>query len=337
VNRTIVTLIVSALALWVGRAAAQDFGEYTALVERANAAHRLLEDAPESRRDALRETALDADLAVIEWLDAFLGTASYQQLPEEQQQLVVRNRYRWEYNVAALLIPLDRCDEARDRVRALLDRPMNDPELRPRLTEAYDNAIQCATRVRTARLRVEANPAHAEVFVDGVLAGLAGAELEVPLGEREVLVRAEGFVSESRRVSAAREGELVTVGPLALMLEQSVEPDRRPTWYEWTLWTAGAVGLGVGLYYFFEAADRQDTLDNPPAGFRVADEAREEGIVDDLRLVSFLAGGVGLACVLAGTISYATRDKELDRPARPPGGEARVGLGLGRVVVDVRF
>lgn len=335
-RRIIGAALVMAVLHLPASGSGQDLNEYTELVDRANAAHDLLNEAPEHRLDALRETALEADMNVVGWLDTFLESDDFNRLPDDQRALVIRNRFRWEYNVSALLIPLDRCSEARDRVRALLDRPMSDEELRPRLTEAYENAIDCINRPRMALLTVDASPAESEVFLDGVLLGLAGGEFEVALGEHTVTVRADGFISEERAILAEQEGQRIALANVVLI--EAPRPSNAPTWYEWTLWGVGATSLGVGVGYLLLAADREDQLDNPPAGQRVPNDEEERGTVDDLRLVGYAGIGVGLAAAAVGTISYLL---DWGRPGPeaqpPPGGAARVSVGLNSVSLQVPF
>jgi hypothetical protein len=304
--------VVALVMLLASTARAQDFevAEYSELENLAVTAFGLLQEAPPERQDALRDTAIDRFMAVTTWLDGYIASPAFESLPDEEKANVYRSRYRWEYSTADLLIADDRCQAARDHIRALLDSPINDPELRPRLTRSYEDAIECVNRPRLATLVVEAEPADAQVFVDGALAGLVLAELQIPLGSHRVSVRAPGFISEELEVVAEVEGQRLEVGPVALLAEAPVETGPTgPTWYEWTLWGAGLAAVGTGVYYFLWAEDRQQTLDSPPQGRRVADPEHEEDIVDDLRLVGIVSTSAGVAFALVGTLSFVLRDR----------------------------
>lgn len=327
----IAALLAALLYLAPALAGAQDFDEYARLLQRAQASHDLLDGAPPDRQGALAETALEADYALIEWLDAFIASPAFGDLSSEEHDVVVRNRYRWEYNAAVLLMQLDRCEEARDRVRTLLDSSVSDAELRPRLTGAYEDAIACATRDRVAYLTVDASPAGAEVYVDGVLAGLAGANLEVTEGRHEVTVRARGFQPQTLSLDA-REGETHTLGPVLLLA--AAEPGLgMPTWYEWTLMGGGVGGLVTGVLFFTAAGGHDDDIENPPDGFRVADLDAEQDVVEDLQFYGAIFTTVGAVALGAGLISYFVRD----RGDGDGDGDLAFGVGLGGFTLSGTF
>lgn len=283
---------------------AADFEEYTRRVQAAETAHSALVDASAEHLPSLREHALERDLAVIEWLDEFLASDEFATLPDEQKTLARQDRYRNEYNASRLLIDLDRCGEARDRVRSLLDSGVRDDELQPRLTTAYEEAIACLNRARVATVRFEVMPSDARVYLDGAFAGLATGQYDVDLGEHTVLLEADGYLREEHSFTARTEGQEVVVGPVELAVQVQVEPTSSgPQWYDWTLLAVGGVGVGTGVALLLAASGRQDDIDNPPSGQVVEDESAEQDIVDSYRMGGFVALGVGGAAAIAGTLS----------------------------------
>jgi len=138
---------------------AQDLAQYEALSLAAAQAHVVLDAASATERSGVLDSTLQMDLAVIAWLDAFLAAPSFGDLSAEEQTLARRDRYRHEYNASRLLNEMGHCDEARARIRALLDQGVEDDELRPRLTETYEAAIVCEVSVQPPTAAAEAPPA----------------------------------------------------------------------------------------------------------------------------------------------------------------------------------
>ena len=307
-------VVVPILLAVAAQSWAVDFDEYTRLVQAAEGAHASLEGAATELLPALREHALERDVAVIQWLDDFFASEEFTALPPDQQTLAYRDRYRNEFNASRLLIELDRCEEARDRVRSLLESGVQDDELRPRLTETYESALACVSRSRVATLSLSATPADARVLVDGEYLGLATATHEVDLGEHTLTLQADGYLSEETNFMAEAEGEQISLGPFALIEEPPpevvVSGRRGPAWHEWTLWGVGVAGIGVGTAMILSASSRQDDIDNPPAGKVVLDPQAEQDIVDRDQLIGIISLGVGGAAAIGGTISFLLRGDE---------------------------
>jgi hypothetical protein len=289
-------------------AAAVDYEEYARLRDHAIELFEAVQ--AEEVPDSLREEAVAAYLAVIDWLDAFFADPAFSDLPADQQAGAYSDRYRWEYNLASQLLALDRCEEAHDSIRRLLDSAISDPELRPHLTEAYEEAVACMARPRTATLTIECEPADARVLVDGALVGLANAALEVELGAHTVTLQEDGYESAVLDITAETEGQAIQLGPVSLvpLLSASPREGKLPTWYEWTLWGAGAAGLTTGVILYLDARNQEDVLDDPGPGMIVSDPDRERDEIDAQDRFAYVVGGVGLASAIAGTLLYVLRD-----------------------------
>ena len=309
-------LFLVVMIVFPSTALAVDFNEYVALKERALELYEAV--GGENVTLEMRQEAVEADLALIAWLESFFATEEFGALPETQQADAYSDRYRWEYNLSRQLLILDRCEEARDRIRTLLDSAISDDELRPRLTTVYEEALACLTRSRTATLQVECTPEDANVLVDGAYVGAASTSFEVELGEHEVTIRAEGYTDANLTFIADNEGDEITLGPVALVAlpEEVSEPGKPPLWHEWTLWGVGAAGIGAGIGTFVAASQRQSDLDDindPYSGRSVADPEGEQDQIDMLKLVAIISGGIGIAAAVTGTVLYFIRDVEGNR------------------------
>lgn len=290
-------------------ATAVDYEEYARLRDHAIELFEAVQ--AEAVPDTLREEAVTAYLAVIDWLDAFFADPAFADLPADQQAAAYSDRYRWEYNLASQLLALDRCEEAHDSIRRLLDSAVSDPELRPHLTEAYEEAVACMARPRTATLTVECEPSPAQVLVDGVLVGLADAALEVELGTHTVTLQADGYESAAFDITAETEGQEIELGPVTLVPIPPVSsPEGKlPTWYEWTLWGVGAAGLTTGVILYVDARNQEDVLEDPGPGMIVSDPDREREEIDAQDRFAYVVGGLGGASAIAGTVLYLLRDR----------------------------
>jgi len=306
-------LLVAFLPASVGAQSAPDFEAYAAMVERAEEAHRALEGQTGDSLRVRQEYAVLNDFEAIQWLDEFLGSQAFGSLPQESRELVFRDRYRLEFNASTLLVELDRCEEARERVRSLLDSGTNDPDLRPHLMATYDQAVACATQVRLATLVVNAEPSDAELIIDGQFVGLADTEHEVELGQHTLLVRQTGFLSEEVRFAANSAGERVEIGPITLVSEPTPPPaETGLAWYEWTLVSTGVAALGTGIGYLIWSGSRQSDLDLlEEQGATIVDPEREESVISDLRLVGIIGVSTGVAAISAGLISYLMRGDDV--------------------------
>ncbi len=312
VNLAAALVIVSVTS----NAFAVDFEEYTRLVQAAEGAHASLEGAQPGLLAALQEHALERDLAVIQWLDDFFATDEFGELGAEQQALAYRDRYRNEFNASRLLVELDRCEESRDRIRSLLDSNVQDAELRPRLTETYDDALACIARPRVALLSVTTEPPNARIIVDGEFLGLASATHEVPLGDHSLTVQADGYQDHEGVFIAQDVNQEISLGPITLVeIPAVVVSSAGPEWYHWTLWGAGAAGIGVGTALILSASSRQDDIDNPPAGSVVADPEAEQDIIDQNRMIGIISLGVGAAAAITGTVLFLIGGDDDDNQA----------------------
>ena len=288
------TLLVATIA------SAADFEEYAALSEQATIAHAALEGGSENVLPALRQNAVDRDVAAIDWLDALFASDEFETLDDDQQAQAIRDRFSLETNASQLLVELDRCEEARDRTQALLVSAFVDIELRPSVTEVYDEAVACLDRPVVAILTVDVVPDTAELYLNGELIGQASAAHDVPLGEHELIVQAEGYVARRTHFEAEEEGEEVELGPIVLA---EVSDGSEPTWYEFTLWVGGAGVVAFSSVVFIMAIDRQNEIDSqslPP-------NSAEQQDADRLFRVAYSGWAVGGAAIIAGTISYFVR------------------------------
>jgi hypothetical protein len=226
--------VVTSVLLVALPAPAMDLDEYAELLQTAQAAHSRLDAAWGAAREPLLEQAADADSEVIVWLEAHLGTEAFRALEDDQQMALVRGRYRTEYNLAGVLIPLDRCAEARGRVRALLDSSLTDSELRPRLVERYDEATECLQRQQRAQIpapqtsgpggpepRAADHPAGASYLVGVKLGGAFGGTLYNEQLDADFDVYG-GFLFELD--GALRLSDHFSIGAFLLVNFASVEP-----------------------------------------------------------------------------------------------------------------
>lgn len=73
-------------------------------------------------------------------------------------------------------------------------------------------------KVKTGFVKVSTNPGGAKVYIDGTFAGQSPQNKEVPLGNHKVEVKMDGYISETRDINVANEGDsancAVTLTPL---------------------------------------------------------------------------------------------------------------------------
>lgn len=329
----VVALVVLFYSLSTHAQATPDFEAYAALVESAEEAHRALEGESGDSLRVRQEYAVLTDLEAIQWLDDFLNSETFGGLPQEARQLVFRDRYRLEFNASTLLVELDRCEEARGRVRSLLDSGTDDPDLRPHLMATYDQAVACASQVRQATLVVSAEPANAELIIDGQFVGLADTEHNVDLGHHTVLVRHTDFLSEEVRFTANAHGERIEIGPIVLANEPTPPPpvETGLVWYEWTLISVGVAALGTGVGYLVWSGGRQSDLDLlEDQGATILDPEREEDVISDLRLIGIIGVSTGVAAVSAGLLAYLLRGDDATD-------DVVVGISPNRIQLSVAF
>jgi hypothetical protein len=339
-------------------AQAPDLSEYAPLLNRAIAAHMAAYEAPPEAQAPLLEEAVARDDELIAWLEALLDSDAFNALDAPTRAALITGRGRAEYNRAAALLELGRCAEARARLRPVLEVAWPEEGLAAQLAALSDEAAACAPPA-TVTLVVTATPADAEVLVDGALVGPATAEHELAVGEHVVTVEADGYVSQERSVVAAS-GEIlrlsvalealastsarqdasteaersdeVTLGGTAPPPER---PGKPPRAHEWALWGIGLAGVATGVGLLLAASDIDSQIDDLLATRPhevMTNESEERDLASQRRMLGYIAGGVGIAAAILGTVLYLTRDADEVRPAVT--WEGGHGLGLG---VEVRF
>ncbi len=316
---------------------AVDYEEYRRLKDRATVLLQTVEDASPETVEGLRQASAEADLALLNWLDEFIQSDEFASLQDSQKAAVYSDRYRWEYNLSVQLIAMNRCEDASERVGSLLATAWTDEELRPLLTQTYQEAVQCAAapvEIEMTSVTVESGTNGAQITLDGVPMGAGPVTVDLAAGEHTVEVSAEGFVTQTVNFTAS--GESQRVGPIFLQPDVPADPppsaSNPPEWYEWTLWGVGVAGVGsfVGLY--LTARDREDTMNSVGDGFEVIDPADEQDTIDTLDTMAFITGGVGIAAAITGTVLYF-----MSEPDEQPRRGASLGLSYDRVTLDWRF
>ncbi len=126
-------------------------------------------------------------------------------------------------------------------------------------TEVHQELVPCAT------LRITAEPAEAEVLIDGLLAGSGKATMALPLGEHKIIVRSPGHADYVRELNVNRSDPITRHVVLVNFADQAREASSakkaRKVWF-WTsvgLAAAGVLGAGTGLglmFYEDSEADR---------------------------------------------------------------------------------
>ena len=316
--------VLFGISFAVVSAHAVDYDEYRNLKDRANLVLETIETASPHAVLGLREAAVDADLALIQWLEEFFASEEFAQISDEQRTAVHSDRYRWEYNLSVQLMALERCEEASERIGSLLGEAFSDEELRPLLAETYQEAVQCAmTPVEPDRtaVTVQSETPGAEVLIDGALVGAAPASLDVEEGEHTAVVRADGFTSQT--IVFVAQGDSMSLGPVTLQAVVVAPPPQHrnsPEWYEWTMWGVGMGGIGSFVGCIVAARNREDTLEGPPPGGQARNPPQERETIDKLDRAAYITGALGLAAAITGTLLYV-----LSGPDEP---EPRVSFGV---------
>lgn len=328
-------------AVWASGVEAADYEEYMRLTEAATEALDAVREAGPECPEELRRAAVDADLAVIWWLETFFDSEEFHLLSPDQQAAAYSDRMRWEYNLARQLTPLGRCEQARDRIDRLREQVILDEALRPHLEEAQAEAVECIARSQLAELVVSCTPADAVVVLDGEPLGPASRSYEIEVGDHTVRLEAPGYAVEELTVSAPEGGEVVTLGPIALVAlveEPPSEPSSAmPGWHIWTLWGVGAAGLTTSAACFGVARHRTDLIDDLPSGLELVDPGGEQDLIDTLEVVAYTSAGIGVAAAVTGTILYL-KGREREAPdASALSWGAGAGRETGRVWVGVSF
>lgn len=255
------------------RASTQDFTEYSALTTTASALlERLEAETDPEATEALREEVTVADRAVVDWLSNFFETQGFSALPVEQQMAARTDYERWSYNLILQLVGLERCHEANDRGRALLQGELADPALRPLLEHLNEQALAC---------------------------------LDDEPDDGTANVQEPDLVTD---VQISAESEDVMVGPIELVVAEEPTDTTPSDWDAWSLWGIGAAGVGTGLFLFLSAKELESDLDEPPpADMQLRDPQGERDRVDTFETAGIIVGSVGLAAAIAGTVLFLTR------------------------------
>ncbi|MCA9564341.1 MAG: hypothetical protein KC561_12675, partial [Myxococcales bacterium] len=311
----IVLTVLCGVSLQAATSHAQpDYAEYARLSERANELLEALRRAGDDERPALREQVIEADILLCSWLDDFFVTEEFNQLSETTQQNAFMDRYVCEYNLSRQLIAVRRCEQSARRIRQLLDSEVDAPQVRDELLQAYEESITCVASTseapESAIVIVDVVPDDARIVIDGTELGRPGQPIELPPGPHVMTLSASGSQSQTLSFSLPEGGQERRLGPIIL---DEISSGKSARWYEWTLWGTGTAGLTAGIVVFLQARDREDQLDNPPPGLGVVGETEERERVERLDMVAYIVGGVGIAAVLAGTLSYVLRGSPPDQ------------------------
>jgi len=317
----------------------QDFDEYTRLTNHADSILEAIHSADPENVPPLRQAAVAADLAIMNWLDAFIASDAFAALSPEQQSLARLDRYRWEFNLVMQMLAMERCSEAYERIQNLLATDHGDQELVEALRAAEQRAVGCVALAQAQQrgtLRVNTRPEGAAISIDGVVSGTTPADIELVPGPYVITVEYEGYEA-SESIVAVADGEISefsvdelseipaptdiqatqvnsTVAEDPLILEAPSAASSGPTAVHWTLWSVGVAGVATGVGLYTTARTRESTVDQPPAGFHLADEANEQDIIDNLDAFALGFASVGLSAAVLGTILYLTRDST-DEPS----------------------
>lgn len=299
---SVALFVLVAVSFWCSTTYGTDYDEYIRLTDEAETTLDAYYSADSDEADAALDAAVDAALALIAWLDEFIASDDYAELSPEQQTAADSDCGVWEFNLSLLLIADQRCDEAHTRIERTLDTLVLGDDLTQQLQEADDEAIACLDE-QTVELWIDCTPTDATVFIDGSTSGTASVSYFVGPGTHVVGLSAEGYQDHQVTVTVERgDGEL-TIGPVEL----EVLGGESPTWYEWTLWGVGTAGIVGGIAAYLDARDNEDELENPPDGMEPADPQSEQDNIDQLDTIAIVAGGLGLACVVTGTVLFLTQ------------------------------
>ncbi|MBI5489643.1 MAG: PEGA domain-containing protein [Deltaproteobacteria bacterium] len=180
-------------------------------------------------------------------------------------------------------------------------------------------AFELAEIPHVGTLRVEANVADAEVWVDGALAGRVPYEASVAEGSHEVRVSAEGYVQQTQAVSLATgESRIVTV-----TLTEPSGTD--PAWFWSMVGLTGAAGVAtIALGTMVIIKDDEYRSTSYP-GDALYDEGKNLQLATDVCLAVTIA-----AAVTAGVLGFTTNwGGDEESAPDEEGGGAEVGAMFG--------
>ena len=285
----------------------QDFARYGELSEIANEAFGALDGDSD---DEARSSALADAARVIDWIEDFEGSESFAEMSDEDRDTVITDRHRWQYNGARQLLLLDRCVDARDELRSMLDEGIRDAELLPRVSATFAYATECANELPFGVLRLAVTPDSASVLIDGIAVGPASAPHRVEVGEHEATITATGYEDYRAEFTIERPGDEVQLPAIDLVAVQTataepidvVEPSQPPDGNRArsiALIAAGGAAVVTGAGFLVAGSRHRRLADDPPDGTALTDPTRENRVVRNWRIAgaaAITAGGLG--CVL---------------------------------------
>lgn len=322
VIRAVTSLALALLLLPLSsRAEAQDFGRYSELIESAGEAFAGLTDRS---TDDEREAAADAAENAVEWLTEFEASSDFSGLPSDQQESVLTDRHRWEYNIARQWLEMGRCSDAQDRLSTLLSDGIRDPELVPRVSAAFAEAATCANASTFGVITIGSTPHDAHVVIDGVAFGTAEIPHRLELGSHSLTLSAEGYVGVSTEFELSEPDQELALGPFVLAAEPIIvvtpEPLPEPVPQQSLLpsnvllGTSGVLGA-TGLSLIVAGQRHQRLSNNPAEGQELADPDREARIVRNFRAVGVSSLIVAAAAATTGFVIRPSRERTISASA----------------------
>jgi hypothetical protein len=192
-------------------------------------------------------------------------------------------------------------------------------------------------------LRIEPTPGGARVSIDSVAVGLGAWEGRLRVGEHKVEVSADGFLTETRRVTLERQKRQVVT--IELPRDRTAAGFRTPRNVAAGIsFGVGALGLGLGAVTGVLALVKGNDVKSRCTGDVCALSAQGDldaiHTLGTLSTVGFVIGGVGVAAgavVLVVSRSGGASRRPGDASAAAPGPAFRLGAGLGRLSLEGSF
>lgn len=312
-------VVIIALAVPASETIAADFQEYLRLSAEGTRLLDLLREYQGDVPESLRLEAIEADRAIIDWLDLFFEDPAFAELPEDQQAAAHSDQNSWVQNLAVQFVALGQCQDASDLLLDLATAPHVDDALAELIAGLNAEAEECianqnevATVIPPVRVSIESDPAGAQVLIDDEPVGTTPYSGELEPGDYQVSLQSDGYETHDLVLSA--EEDPLSIGPITLSQRFVPElPGRSIGAREWALWGVGAAGVATGVFTFASARELEgDIDDSPPPGMELTDsgESDTRDTVDTLDMVSYVAGGIGLAAAITGTVLYFLQDDE---------------------------
>lgn len=316
---------------------AADLQEFVRLSAEGTRLLDALRDAQGEVPEALRLEAIEADRAIIEWLDGFFEEPEFAQLPETQQAAAHSDQNHWLHNLAVQLVALEQCRDAGALLADLSNAEHVDESLAALIAELDVQAQVCIARQNEVAatvpvtVSIDSNPTGARVLIDSEPVGTTPYNAELDPGDYMVTLQSDGYESHDMVLSA--QDEALEIGPITLSERYIPDPPQRsPGPVEWTLWGAGAVGVGTAVFTIASSGELAGDIRNPPAGQQVVDSAADWDTVQALDTATYIAGTIGLAAAVTGTVLYflqdgeSAEDDDVDVSWRVGIGDVSVGL-----------